>query len=149
MAKTHTHNDRWHDNSKRSTMKTNITGTKYIDTSENNQWRLHSVWNFMYTEQTLGNVTETPDVSVILICTNCFDIHTTVFSPTESTYVCMCMFVWSYKQTQMILYTELTVWSLTTLAYCTKHSPSSEPNLFSAIREIPHILWNQNVHYHV
>ena len=45
----------------------------------------------MNTEHTSGIVTETLDVSVILIRTNCFDIHTTVFPPTERTYVSMYM----------------------------------------------------------
>ena len=32
------------------------------------------------------------------------------------------------------------------LTYCMQHSPSSEAIRFSAIQEIPHILWNRKVH---
>ena len=34
------------------------------------------------------------------------------------------------------------------LTYCMKHSPW-EANQFSASQEIPHILWNPTVHYHI
>ena len=30
-----------------------------------------------------------------------------------------------------------------------QHSPSQEANWFSARQEIPHILWNLKVHYHI
>ena len=33
------------------------------------------------------------------------------------------------------------------LTYSTEQSPSWEANRFSASQEIPHILWNQKVHY--
>jgi hypothetical protein len=33
-----------------------------------------------------------------------------------------------------------------TITYSMKHSPSWEANRFSASQEIPHILWNPNVH---
>jgi len=35
------------------------------------------------------------------------------------------------------------------LTYSTEHSPSGEANQFSASQEIPHILWNLKVHYHI
>ena len=33
--------------------------------------------------------------------------------------------------------------------YTMQHSPSWEANWFSASQEIPHILWNSKVHYHI
>ena len=35
------------------------------------------------------------------------------------------------------------------LTYCMKQSPSWEANRSSASQEIPNILWNPNVHYHI
>jgi hypothetical protein len=35
------------------------------------------------------------------------------------------------------------------LSYSMEHSPSSEANRFSSSQEIPRILWNQEIHYHI
>ena len=35
------------------------------------------------------------------------------------------------------------------LTYSMEHSPSSEGNWFAASQEIPRILWNPKVHYHI
>ena len=43
----------------------------------------------------------------------------------------------------------LTDWLTYLLTHSTQHSHSWEANRFSASQEIPHILWNPKVHYHI
>ena len=49
----------------------------------------------------------------------------------------------NYLLSYLITYFLLTYW----LAHSMEQSPSWEANRFSASQEIPHILWNQKVHY--
>ena len=57
------------------------------------------------------------------------------------TYVCILL---SYLLTYLITYLITYL-----LIYFMQHSPSWEANRFSASQEIPRILWNPNVRYHI
>jgi hypothetical protein len=65
--------------------------------------------------------------------------HLTIF-PVMTYSWSPLMAVWQHRYSRL-------GWSL--LTYSMEQSPSWESNQFSANEEIPHILWNPKVHYHV
>ena len=64
------------------------------------------------------------------------------------TYLLTCLLI-TYLLTYLLTY-YLLIYLLTySLTHSMEHSPSTEPKKFSASQEIPRILWNANVHYHI
>ena len=72
------------------------------------------------------------------------DLHFVLFDPRF-----FCRSECSYTNLAVRVSFVINTYCVHTLTFCTEHSPSWEASRFSAGQEIPSILWNPKVYYHV